>query len=106
MKDFILFPNPAFNELNLNLDWTSTAQTGHFFIRNSEGKAVAEKIQELKNGFNVINFDIDALTGGIYSVELNNANSENIPLDRFVKVYSASIDDLSKNQKMNNGKDR
>ena len=105
MKNFILFPNPAFNELNLNLDWTSTAQTGHFYIRDSAGKAVVEKIQQLKKGFNEINFDIAALNGGIYHIELNNTNSENIPLDRFVKVYSASIDDLSTNKKTDNRKD-
>ena len=105
MKNFILFPNPAFNELNLNLDWTSTAQTGHFFIRNSAGKAVAEKIQKLNKGFNEINFDIAILNGGIYHIELNNANGENIPLDRFVKVYSASIDNLSTDKKTDNEKD-
>ncbi len=106
MKNFVLFPNPAFNKLNLNLDWTAAAQTGHFYIRNSAGKVVAEKNHQLKKGFNEINFDIDALNGGIYHIELNNTNSENIPLDRFVKVYSASVNDLPTKKKTTNGEDK
>lgn len=96
IKDFVLFPNPAFNELNINLNWTKKDQTGNFFIRDNSGKVLVNKQEQLVKGFNEINFDISSLTGGIYHIELTNAKRQSIPLDRFVKVYSASIDDINK----------
>jgi len=94
VKDLVLFPNPAFNTLNINLDWTKNKQVGNFFIRDNSGKVIVNKQQQLQKGFNEINFDIAPLGGGIYHIELTNAAKEIIPLDRFVKVYSASIDGM------------
>lgn len=98
VKDLVLFPNPAFNILNINLDWTTDNQIGQFFIRDNSGKVIVNKQQQLQKGFNEINFDIAPLAGGIYHIELTNAAKEIIPLDRFVKIYSASIDGMKNNK--------
>lgn len=98
IKDLVLFPNPAFNVLNINMDWTREQQVGHFFIRDNSGKVVINKQQQLTKGFNEINFDIALLAGGIFHVELTNEQRESIPLDRFVKMYSASIDDINRKE--------
>lgn len=101
LKDFTLYPNPAFNEVNVNLNWTASSQGVQFFIRNNEGKVVINQAEDLVEGRNEILFDIAQLPGGIYYIELSNANKESISLDRFVKVYSASLD-LIKGQREEN----
>jgi len=102
VKDLVLFPNPAFNQLNINMDWTESSQVGQFFIRDNSGKVLLNKQQQLEKGFNEINFDIAALAGGIYHIELTNADKEIIPIDRFVKIYSASIEGMKHKEREEN----
>jgi len=94
MKDFTLFPNPAHNDINIKMNWTQGAQKGHFFIRDNAGRVVLHQQAELQKGVNDIQFDIGKLDGGMYHVELSNAKQESISLDKFVKIYSASIESL------------
>ena len=62
----------------------------------------------MEKGFNNFSFDISNLSGGIYNVEIVAESGESIPLDRFVKVYSANIDKVKKeiedNDKIDNNK--
>ena len=94
MEDFTLYPNPANNDINLKLDWTDRSQVGHFFIRDQSGRVVAHQQIELEEGFNELRFDISNLEGGMYHVELSNTKQESISLDKFLKIYSASIETL------------
>lgn len=99
MNNFVLFPNPAMNDVNIKLDWTNKSQIGHFFIRDNAGRVVKHQKAELQKGYNEIQFDISNLDGGIYHIELSNAKQENIKLERFVKVFSASIEELPTKEK-------
>ena len=92
MEEFLLFPNPASNEINLKLDWTQFDQEGFILIRDNMGKVVVQQAVELRKGFNEMQFDISQLEGGIYHVELSNSYQESVKLDRFVKINSASLD--------------
>jgi len=94
MKEFSLFPNPAHNDINIKMNWSEEAQEGHFFIRDNVGRVVLHQRANLQKGENEIRFDIGKLDGGMYHMELSNAKQESISLDKFIKIYSASIDPL------------
>ncbi len=94
MEDFTLFPNPANNVINIKLDWTDKSQLGHFLIRDQAGRVVVHQQAEMQEGLNEMQFDISNLDGGMYHVELSNTKNESISLDKFVKIFSASIDGI------------
>jgi len=94
MKEVVVYPNPASQEVRLKLDWTDRSQIGHFFIRDNAGRVVQHQKMEIQEGFNEFQFNITGLDGGIYHLELSNAQQESISVDRFTKIYSASLETL------------
>jgi len=93
MQDFKIFPNPASSNIQIHMDWTERAQQAQLYVRDNVGRVVLNKSYHLDKGINQLQLDISFLGGGIYHLELIDANQENIPLDRFVKVLSASIEE-------------
>ena len=91
-----LFPNPAHDHLTLELNWKESSQANNIFIRDNAGKTVLVEKQQMSKGFNSFSFDISNLPGGIYHVEMVSEAGESIPMDRFVKIYSASVEQLKK----------
>lgn len=92
VKDHNLYPNPAHDNLTLEFNWKNNKANNIVYIRDNSGKTVIAEKTIVEKGFNNFSFDISNLSGGIYNVEIVAESGESIPLDRFVKVYSASID--------------
>lgn len=99
MQGYKLFPNPASSMVNIHFDWKQRAQAGQFFVRDNAGKVVLYEQRNLEEGLNEVQLDISFLGGGIYHLELVDANKESIPLERFVKVLSASLDEEEEDKK-------
>lgn len=94
VDDYTIFPNPATEQINLSLNWKESGQNGSVYIRDNSGKTVLVYKQRLEKGQNKFAMDISQLLGGIYYLEVLSEGGESIPMDRFVKIYSASIDQL------------
>ena len=79
-----LFPDPAHDLLNLNIN-TSTGGTGWKITAcNILGQTVLEREVELQAGSNKISIDISALSSGVHILSLQNGKT--VVTRRFVKV--------------------
>lgn len=96
VREHHLYPNPAHDNLTLEFDWKNNKANNIVYIRDNSGKTVIAEKAIVEKGFNNFSFDISNLSGGIYNVEIVAETGESIPIDRFVKVYSASIDKINK----------
>lgn len=96
VKDHNLYPNPAHDNLTLEFNWKNNKSNNIVYIRDNSGKTVIAEKTIVEKGFNNFSFDISNLSGGIYNVEIVAESGESIPLDRFVKIYSANIEDMRK----------
>lgn len=99
VKQYNIYPNPAHDNVTLEFDWKNKKATNTVYIRDNSGKTVIAEKTMVEKGFNNFSFDISNLSGGIYNVEIVAESGETIPLDRFVKIYSANIDKIDKESK-------
>jgi len=98
IDDYNIYPNPASDLIHLDLNWKESGQNGSIYIRDNSGKMVIVDKQRLEKGINKFSMNIGNLTGGIYYIEVLSEGGESIPMDRFVKINSASIDQMKKEE--------
>jgi endonuclease/exonuclease/phosphatase family metal-dependent hydrolase len=73
--EFQLYPNPARQEIKVQLDWTvNEIRDVEFRILNSLGQLVLKKIYQITSGSNEIIINVSGLQDGIYSIELLSNN--------------------------------
>ena len=64
------YPNPAFNELNLEFD-SDESKNAKILIRDISGKIVWEKDRPIEKGKNQIKIDISSLETGVYLCQID-----------------------------------
>jgi len=96
VDDYNIYPNPATDLIHLHFNWKESSQNASIYIRDNSGKTVLVDKHRLEKGNNKFDMSIGNLTGGIYYIEVLSEGGEAIPMDRFVKINSASIDQLKK----------
>lgn len=72
-KDFILYPNPARDQISLNVNSTGD-QKALLIITDISGKAVQQQPVQLYQGNNNISVTLKATTKGVYMAELRMAD--------------------------------
>lgn len=80
----VVYPNPAINEVFVDLNWLEAATEGHFIIKDMNGRTVGQKAMMIEQGFNKINLNVKELSGGIFSIEFQHQD-QTLVLERFVK---------------------
>lgn len=79
-----VYPNPAINEVFVDLNWINGTTEGDLVIMDATGKEIQRQPVNLKDGFNKVQLGVDQLAFGIYSVEVQ-FDGKSVMLDRFVK---------------------
>lgn len=79
-KNFDIYPNPATNRLNINLDFTENITLTKAIIYNSIGQIVTEEL--LISKLNTIN--IEHLDNGLYHIQLHN-DKQLLTTQKFIK---------------------
>ncbi len=79
-----VYPNPAINEVFVDLNWTNGTTDGDLVIMDATGKEMKRQAVNLTDGFNKVQLGVDQLTFGIYSIEVQ-FDGKSVVLDRFVK---------------------
>jgi len=80
----IVYPNPAINEVFVDLNWLEIATEGHFVIKDINGRTVGKKAVQLERGFNKVGLNVKDLSGGIFVIEFQH-QEQTLVLERFVK---------------------
>jgi len=80
----IVYPNPAINDVFVNLNWLEEARDGHFVIKDISGRTVGKKAVQLESGFNKVGLNVKDLSGGIFLIEFQH-QEQTLLLERFVK---------------------
>jgi len=83
-KEKIVYPNPAINEVFVDLNWLEIATEGHFVIKDINGRTVGKKAVQLERGFNKVGLNVKDLSGGIFVIEFQH-QEQTLVLERFVK---------------------
>ena len=83
-EELNVYPNPALNEVFVDMSWNNGQAAGDLVIMDATGKEVKKQPVTLNDGFNKIQLNIDQLIFGIYSIEVQ-LDGQSIYLDRFVK---------------------
>lgn len=81
-----VYPNPAINEVFIDLVWEQATTAGDFVILDMNGKEVNRSTVEVHRGWNKVDLDVKDLPSGIFSIEFRNGE-ESLILDRFVKQH-------------------
>lgn len=79
-----VYPNPAINEVFVDMSWTNGKTDGDFVILDATGREVKRQAIALIDGFNQIQLPVEQLTFGLYSIELQ-FDGKTLAIDRFVK---------------------
>jgi len=79
-----VYPNPAINEVFVDLNWINGTTDGDLVIMDATGKEIKRQPVNLTDGFNKVQLGVDQLTFGIYSIEVQ-FDGKSVMLDRFVK---------------------
>jgi len=82
-----IYPNPAFNEVAVDLNWNAGRIQGELIITNTTGREVRRETIWLNRGFNNFPLKIEKLPFGVYSIEMNTDGTSSL-LGRFVKANS------------------
>jgi len=78
------FPNPAIEELNVQIDWTSKATKAQLKIVDVKGAIVKEDRIRLNNGTQNFETNVSALPAGTYLIEITNGEWS-LSLGSFIK---------------------
>jgi hypothetical protein len=68
--DFVPYPNPFVNDLNMSFDNSTGATKGYIRLLDVQGRVVYEDTHDLVEGKNVITLNFDYITSGIYYLSL------------------------------------
>jgi len=79
-----VYPNPAINEVFVDLSWTNGKTEGDFVILDATGRTIKRQAITLIDGFNQVPLSVEQLTVGLYSIELQ-FDGQTLAIDRFVK---------------------
>ena len=79
-----LYPNPAINEVFVDMSWNNGTTKGDLVIMDATGKEVKRQTVTLNDGFNKTQLPVEYLTFGIYSIEFQ-FDGKSLAIDRFVK---------------------
>jgi len=79
-----VYPNPAINEVFVDMTWTNGKTDGDLVILDATGRVVKRQAVTLNDGFNQVQLQVEQLTFGIYSIEVQFDN-QTLAIDRFVK---------------------
>jgi len=79
-----VYPNPAINEVFVDMTWTNGKTDGDLVILDATGRVVKRQAVALIDGFNQVQLQVEQLTFGIYSIELQ-FDDQTLAIDRFVK---------------------
>lgn len=80
----VVYPNPAINEVFVDLNWLEAATEGTFIIKDINGRTVGQKAVQLESGFNKVGLNVKDLSGGIFMIEFQHQD-QTLVLERFVK---------------------
>ncbi len=79
-----VYPNPAINEVFVDMSWTQGTTKGALVIMDATGKEVKRQTITLNDGFNKVQLSVETLVFGIYSIEYQ-FDGKSLAIDRFVK---------------------
>ncbi|MEM6318550.1 MAG: T9SS type A sorting domain-containing protein [Bacteroidota bacterium] len=79
-----VFPNPAINEVFVDMNWEKGDTDGAMVVLDATGKEVSRKEVTLVKGFNNVKLEVESLVFGIYNIELQ-LDGQSLAIDRFVK---------------------
>ncbi len=79
-----VYPNPAINEVFVDMSWTQGTTKGALVIMDATGKEVKRQTVTLNDGFNKTQLPVETLNFGIYSIEFQ-FDGKSLTIDRFVK---------------------
>ncbi len=85
LGDYRLFPNPAIDFVNVEINWTSEPTTAHLHLIDAGGKKVWVRELSLTTGTNVEKLLLNNLPAGNYWVYLTGAGWE-FRLNKFAKI--------------------
>jgi len=80
----VVYPNPAINDVFVDLNWQKAATEGQFIIKDISGKTVGQKTVQIESGFNKVELNVKDLSGGIFIIEFQHQD-QRLVLERFVK---------------------
>jgi hypothetical protein len=80
-----VYPNPARNELFIDMTWKDKATEGDFVIMDATGKEVKRQTISIEKGFNKVPLEVKNLSVGLYSIEVQ-SNGKSQAISRFVKA--------------------
>ena len=79
-----VYPNPAINEVFVDMNWSIGKTEGDLVILDATGREVKRQPVTLDSGFNQVQLQVEQLTFGIYSIEVQ-FDGQTLAIDRFVK---------------------
>ena len=79
-----VYPNPAINQVFVEMQWLQAATEGEMVILDMNGREVSKQTVNLKKGNNKMDLDVKNLPSGLFSIELK-YQDQILVLDRFVK---------------------
>jgi len=79
-----LYPNPAVDQISVELQWESTVTQGELVVLDFNGREVLTQTISLTKGNNILDMNIKNLPSGLFTVELRQQNQSMI-INRFVK---------------------
>lgn len=79
-----VYPNPAINEVFVDMNWTSGKTEGDIVVLDATGREVKRQAVNLIDGFNQVQLPVAQLAFGLYSIEMQFDN-HTLAIDRFVR---------------------
>ncbi len=79
-----VYPNPAINELFVDLNWSDGTTKGAFVILDVNGQQISRQAQTIETGYNKVTLNVKKLPNGIFSIEFRHKD-RSLVIDRFVK---------------------
>jgi hypothetical protein len=73
-SDFNLFPNPAKDQITLNVNAGQAANNCRLSVRNLLGETVYTNTVDIAEGANNLHLDISSLAASVYIITLQNGN--------------------------------
>ncbi|MCH8317030.1 MAG: T9SS type A sorting domain-containing protein, partial [Bacteroidetes bacterium] len=85
-KQLRIYPNPVINNLQIEIFINNTTTDLKFIIYNSLGELIFNSnYQTIKEGLNVIDFNISSLSKGLYILNVISLNGEILTNSKFIK---------------------
>jgi len=79
-----VYPNPAVNQVFVEMQWVATSTEAELVILDFNGREISKQAVQLDKGANKIDLNVKHLPSGIFTIELRDQDQTTV-LDRFVK---------------------